>query len=151
MIDYSPENYDNKGQLRLPFLFWLILIFQARTWIVLVVAGASRQQGETLLNLFYPDTQGFYPGLALGLSAVAAFFLSGYRRRFPVLWRGWRWLLVACSLVTFGWQCSQLSYVLLQQSPLPLILLIFDLLSACWLLTSRRLKDCFVPEFPAEE
>ncbi|KGD72438.1 membrane protein [Tatumella morbirosei] len=151
MIHYSPENYDSKGQLKLPFLFWLILILQARTWIVLVIAGASRQQGETLLSLFYPDRQGFYPGLALGLIAVAAFLLSGYRQRMMRLWSAWRWVLVAGSLITFGWQLTQLNYVLLEQSPLPVILLIFDLLSAYWLLANHRLRDCFIPDSSAVE
>ncbi len=151
MIHYSPENYDNKGQLKLPFLFWLILILQARTWVVLVIAGASRQQGEALLSLFYPDRQGFYPGLVLGLTAVAAFLLSGYRHRLPVLWRFWRWVLIVCSLLTFCWQLAQLNVSLLEQSPLPLILLIFDLLSAYWLLANRRLRDCFLPDTAAEE
>jgi len=49
---WPPEEYDDKGQLRLPFLFWLILLLQSRTWWRLVMAGASRQQGNDLLALF---------------------------------------------------------------------------------------------------
>lgn len=116
-----------------------------------MIAGASRQQGETLLSLFYPDRQGFYPGLALGLVAVAAFLLSGYRQRMVRLWSAWRWVLVASSLLTFGWQLTQLDYSLLEQSPLPVILLIFDLLSAYWLVANRRLRDCFIPDSSTAE
>lgn len=58
--DYLPDEYDGKGQLRLPFLFWLILLLQARTWLLLVMAGASRKQGNDLLALFYPDSQAFW-------------------------------------------------------------------------------------------
>lgn len=130
----------------MPVLFWLVLILQARTWIVLVLAGASRQQGNELLTLFYPDQQGFYPGLAFGLVATVAFLLSGRRQQFPRLWAAWRWALVAAALFTFVWQLLQFSYTLLQQSPVPLILLIFDLLSAIWLVTDRRLRDCFRAE-----
>ena len=145
-MHYSPDHYDSKGQLRLPVLFWLVLILQARTWIVLIFAGASRQQGNALLTLFYPDQQGFYPGLAFGLVAVMAFLLSGRRQQFPRLWATWRWALAGTAIVTFIWQLLQLSDTLLQQSPVPLILLIFDLLTAFWLLTDRRLRDCFRPE-----
>lgn len=127
-------------------MFWLVLILQARTWIVLVLAGASRQQGNGLLALFYPDQQGFYPGLAFGLVAAVAFLLSGRRQQFPRLWAVWRWALVAAAIATFVWQLLQFSYTLLQQSPIPLIFLIFDLLSALWLLTDRRLRDCFRTE-----
>ncbi|GAA0511885.1 DUF2919 domain-containing protein [Tatumella terrea] len=127
-------------------MFWLVLILQARTWIVLVFAGASRQQGNALLTLFYPDQQGFYPGLAFGLVAAVAFLLSGRRQQFPRLWAAWRWALVAAAVFTAVWQLQQFSYTLLQQSPVPLILLIFDLLSALWLLADRRLRDCFRTE-----
>jgi hypothetical protein len=44
--------------------------------------GASRQQGDALLNLFYPDHDNFWLGLLPGIPAVAA-FISG-RQRFPV-------------------------------------------------------------------
>ncbi len=50
-MKYLPDEYDAKGQLRLPFLFGLILLL-ARTWILLVMAGASPQQGNDLLGLF---------------------------------------------------------------------------------------------------
>lgn len=151
MTNYSPESYNSHGQLRLPLLFWLILLLQARTWVILVMAGASRQQGEALLNLFYPDIQGFYAGLGSGLVAVGAFLLSGHRHRFPKLWAGWRWVLIVVSLLTFAGQLSVLNRATLEQSPLPLILLIFDLLSAVWLLADRRLRDCFLPEMVARD
>jgi len=82
---------------------------------------------------------------------VAAFLLSGYRQRMMRLWSAWRWVLVAGSLITFGWQLTQLNYVLLEQSPLPVILLIFDLISAYWLLANHRLRDCFIPDSSAVE
>jgi hypothetical protein len=46
--------------------------------------GASRQQGDVLLNLFYPDHDNFWLGLLPGIPAVLAFIVSGQRQRFPV-------------------------------------------------------------------
>ncbi len=51
--EFHPGDYDVHGRLRLPFLFWCVLLLQARTWVLFVMAGASRGQGDTLLNLFY--------------------------------------------------------------------------------------------------
>lgn len=102
--DYSPDEYDARGKLRLPFLFWPILLLQARTWLLLVMAAASRQQGNDLLALFYPDRQAFWVGLALGLPALAGLLLTGYRTRLPRLWQHWRSLLALSLLVNLLWQ-----------------------------------------------
>ena len=55
-LRFSPDDYDQHGALRLPLGFWAVLILQARTWLLFVMAGVSREQGESLLALFYPDT-----------------------------------------------------------------------------------------------
>jgi len=89
-IDFHPGDYDSHGRVRLPFLFWCVLLLQARTWVLFVLAGASRDQGNTLLNLFYPDHDNFWLGLLPGIPAVLAFLLSGRRHRVPRLWRGGR-------------------------------------------------------------
>ncbi len=59
---YLPSDYDSRGWLKLPLLFWAVLLLQARTWVLFVLAGASRGQGEALLGLFYPDRQSFWLG-----------------------------------------------------------------------------------------
>ncbi|HGW8131866.1 TPA: DUF2919 family protein, partial [Escherichia coli] len=48
--EFHPVHYDAHGRLRLPLLFWLVLLLQARTWVLFVIAGASREQGTALLN-----------------------------------------------------------------------------------------------------
>lgn len=142
---YLPDEYDGKGQLRLPFL-WLILLLQARTWLLLVMAGASRQQGNNLLALFYPDRQAFWIGLALGAPALLGLLLTGYRLRWPRLWRAWKSVLVLSLLVNLLWQGVQFVQGDLLSSPLPLLLSLFDLLALGWLQFNHRLRDCFVPE-----
>ncbi|WP_406808591.1 DUF2919 domain-containing protein, partial [Klebsiella aerogenes] len=83
---------------------WGVLLLQARTWVLFVMAGASRQQGDALLNLFYPDHDNFWLGLLPGVPAVAAFLLSGQRQRFPRIWPLMRWLLMASQALLLAWQ-----------------------------------------------
>jgi len=144
-LNYMPEDYDAKGQLRLPFFFWLILVLQARTWLLLVMAGASRQQGSDLLALFYPDAHAFWLGLALGVPAAAGLLLTGYRQRWPRLWSGWRYVLGVSFLVSVIAQAIDVSGEESATSPLPLLLMLFDGLALWALLTHRRLRDCFLP------
>ena len=80
--EFHPVHYDAHGRLRLPLLFWLVLLLQARTWVPFVIAGASQEQGTALLNLFYPDHDNFWLGLISGIPAVLAFLLSGRRATF---------------------------------------------------------------------
>lgn len=143
---YSPDDYDHKGQLRLPFTFWAILLLQARTWLLFVMAGASRQQGGELLALFYPDTHAFWIGIASGIPAALGLLLTGYRQRLPRLWQAWRWVLCADLLAIM-----LLQGVILWQgdesgSPLVLLLTLFDLLALGYLVFSQRLRDCFKPQ-----
>ena len=81
--EFIPADFDAHGRLRLPLLFWCVLLLQARTWVLFLMAGASRQQGDAILNLFYPDHDRFWLGLLPGVPAVLAFLLSGYRQRLP--------------------------------------------------------------------
>ena len=145
-LKYLPEEYDAKGQLRLPFLFWLILLLQARTWLLLVMAGASREQGNDLLALFYPDRQSFWLGLALGVPAAIGLLLTGYRQRWPRLWQSWRHVLSASLLLSLLWQGAALVQGELADSPLPLLLGLFDLLALIALHAHQRLRDAFLPE-----
>lgn len=72
--EFHPVHYDAHGRLRLPLLFWLVLLLQARTWVLFVIAGASREQGTALLNLFYPDHDNFWLGVDSRYSGGAGIF-----------------------------------------------------------------------------
>jgi hypothetical protein len=141
-IDFLPSDYDSHGRLRLPVLFWGILLLQARTWVLFVMAGASRQQGDTLLNLFYPDHDNFWLGLLPGIPAVLAFLLSGRRHQFPRLWRGIHGLLIIAQLALLLWQ-PLLWWQGDALSGVGLTLVILDGFALWWLLSSRRLRACF--------
>ena len=140
--EFHPADYDGHGRLRLPFLFWCVLLLQARTWVLFVIAGSSREQGNTLLNLFYPDHDAFWLGLLPGVPAVLAFLLSGRRFAFPVLWRWLRGLLILAQLVLLCWQ----PVMWLAGDPVNgvgLALLVADIVALVWLLTNQRLRACF--------
>lgn len=143
--EFIASDFDTHGRLRLPFLFWCVLLLQARTWVLFLMAGASRQQGDALLNLFYPDHDNFWLGLLPGIPAVLAFVFSGHRQRFPRLWPIMRWLLVLSQILLLVWQ-PLLWMSGESPSAVTISLLVADLYALWWLLSSRRLKACFRQE-----
>ncbi|GGD32389.1 membrane protein [Franconibacter daqui] len=142
---FLPSDYDSQGLLKLPALFWGVLLLQARTWALFVLAGASREQGEALLALFYPDRAAFWLGLLTGVPAALAFLLSERRERFPRLWHTWRWVLI----VTQVWLLTSQLFMLANnegQSGAAMILLAADLFALWWLGFNARLRACFTPD-----
>lgn len=140
--EFHPGDYDVHGRVRLPFLFWCVLLLQARTWVLFVVAGASRDQGNTLLNLFYPDHDNFWLGLLPGVPAVMAFLLSGRRQHFPRVWNSLRWLLVLAQVVLLVWQ-PLLWFYGEPLSGIGITLVVVDIVALIWLLTNPRLRASF--------
>ncbi|WP_393948166.1 DUF2919 domain-containing protein [Kluyvera intermedia] len=141
-IDFSPDDFDPQGRLRLPFLFWCLLLLQARTWVLFLMAGASRDQGDALLNLFYPDHSLFWIGLLPGAPAVFAFLLSGRRQIYPRIWRLLRPVLILSQLVLLGWQ-PWLWFTGEPLSGIGLSLFLVDIFALWWLTTNLRLRACF--------
>ncbi|WP_067708261.1 MULTISPECIES: DUF2919 domain-containing protein [unclassified Erwinia] len=146
---YSPDDYDAKGQLTLPLGFWAVLLLQARTWVLFAAAAASKQQSTSLLELFYPDSRVFWTGLGLGVPAALGLLLTGYRQRFPRLWRTWRGVLCLTLLTTLLVQGITLWLGEDDLSPLAIIFSGFDLLALCYLWLNQRLHDCFDPALNA--
>lgn len=142
---HFPSDYDRHGTLKLPFLFWLVLLLQARTWVLFVIAGASREQSTALLNLFYPDHDNFWQGLLPGIPAVLAFLLSGRRNAFPRIWHMLYALLIVAQVVLLCWQ----PVLWFNGDPVNgagLALVVADIVALLWLLTNRRMRACFTLE-----
>ncbi|CCP03925.1 Inner membrane protein yfeZ [Erwinia amylovora Ea644] len=142
-VKYFPDDYDSNGQLRLPLSFWAILLLQARTWLLFLMAAASGQQGSQLLEVFYPDNSSFWLGLCLGVPAALGLLLTGYRQRLPRLWQAWRWVLVITLVLALLLQFYQLWQH--RVSDLLLLTCLLDGSALLALLYSRRLRDCFDP------
>lgn len=99
------------------------------------MAGASRGQGDTLLNLFYPDHDAFWLGLLPGVPAVLAFLCSGRRQFLPRIWRALRWLLILAQVVLLVWQ----PVLWLYGEPLSgigIALVVADIVALLWLVTN---------------
>ena len=139
---YPPADYDSQGNLKAPLLFWAVLLLQARTWVLLVLAGASRQQGDALLGLFYPDRDNFWLGLLPGIPAAFAFMLSGRRHLWPRFWRAFRGVLIAAQVGLLVWQLALLAGDEALTGT-TIVLLAADLFALWWLLANRRLRDYF--------
>ncbi|MBV7404063.1 DUF2919 domain-containing protein [Enterobacter sp. ENT03] len=144
-IEFLPSDFDPHGRLRLPLMLWCVLLLQARTWVLFVMAGASREQGSTLLSLFYPDHDLFWWGMLPGLPAVLVFLFSGRRQHYPHLWPRLRGLLIVAQLVLLVWQ-PLLWLTGEAVTGIGLALLLIDSFALWWLLTDRRLRACFTPE-----
>ncbi|MBT0727668.1 DUF2919 family protein [Rosenbergiella australiborealis] len=135
--------HDDDGRYALPFFLWAILLFQARAWLLLVMAGVSQQQGEELLRLFVPESTTLYWGLGLGLPALICLLLSGYRHRYPRCWRASRYCVLLSGALICLWQLSQWNRSALEASPVLLLLTVFDIVTELMLLTNSRLRHCF--------
>ncbi len=141
---YTPDDFDRHGMLQLPWLFWGILILQARTCLLFLIAGASRSNGQEILSLFYPDTQLFWTGMAFGLPALLSLVMAMRRHLWPKLWRCWRWVLVVSVTVTIGAQGNKLWQSAVIQE-WDIILLLLDIAALAYLVMNHRLADCFKP------
>ncbi len=144
-IELTPADFDSHGRLRLPFLFWCVLLLQARTWVLFVIAAASRGQGDALLTLFYPDHDTFWLGLLPGIPAVFTFLLSGRRHLLPRLWRLMRLLLILAQATLLLWQPLLWLYGE-AITGVGLGLVVADIIALVWLLSNPRCQACFHPD-----
>ncbi|EIC82736.1 DUF2919 domain-containing protein [Serratia sp. M24T3] len=142
----NPDDYNSHGMLRLPLWFWTILVLQARTWLLFVMAGASRQQGNGLLSLFYPDRHSFWNGIFLGIPPVVIFLLSSRRHLWPRIWQMSYWLLLAGMFATFALQALGLWQSMEEPNLIDIALALMDAGALAYWLLSRRLRACFDEE-----
>ncbi|WP_019614473.1 DUF2919 domain-containing protein [Psychromonas ossibalaenae] len=145
---YPLQHYTQSGNLKPPPFFYLALLFLARTWGLLIISVVSRNEGEKLLAMFYPDKIHFYSGLASGAVAVTLFILSGRdhdkNRIISKLWQTGYVFLLLSILTDLGLQFYYLLLNNFQYSLAASIQLVFALWLLLYCCRSKHLKDCFV-------
>ena len=139
--------YTQSGDLKPPVYFNYLLLFLARTWALLVISLASRETGNSLLLIFYPDKNHFYFGLASGFIAIILFLLSGRDHdKQPFICKLWQksypflLLSITCDLAL------QLYYLYLDKFQYSLeasVQLVFIIWILLFCLRSKHLKASF--------
>ena len=147
---------DLEGGHHLPKRLHLCLLLLIRSYILLLLALASQQQSAQLLELFYPDPQQLYWGLALGSPALICWLASAYRQRaehpiYHAIWRQGRWLCLASALGELVLQLQILnSHHWFFSWPLA-ISLAATLWSCSYLLLNKKLPGAFVTHVAMEK
>jgi len=144
---YALKNYTESGDLKAPSLFFYILLFLSRTWMLLLISIVSQQTGQKLLFLFYPEKIHFYYGLALGALPLIVFLISG-RRFVKDGWamRYWPMCFYLILISVLGDLILQLYYLYLTHfsySVTSSIQLVITMWSLMFILKSQQLKDVF--------
>lgn len=144
---YPLHHYTESGNLRVPTLLILILIFLARTWILLVISAVSKQTGNQLLSMFYPEKLHFYQGLVIGLLSVIVFIIYG-RRHAGNKWalRCWPFCLYIIwggVIADFLLQVYYLSMTHFHYSLTASMQLVMVAWSFIYIVNSHRFKDSF--------
>ncbi|MGF1749742.1 MULTISPECIES: DUF2919 domain-containing protein [Vibrio] len=143
---YAFEQYDKHGFLKAPIWLWLGWFFLVRAWVVFVVAGASRNEGVTILEYVYPDQKMLYIGLAMGLPIAIAMWLISLRKPESTYINGLVNYLKPISLIVVAGQLIHTTYLVNLQhwgfSWTNAVTLVLLLWFAIYLVNSRTVVDC---------
>lgn len=144
---YPLHHYSEAGDLSPPKIFIYMLLFLSRTWWLLIISIASRDNGEKLLQLFYPDKLHFYFGLANGIFPLIIFIVYG-RRHAQDKWALKCWPLCFPILLfsILGDMSLQIYYIYTENFKYSItasIQLVTITWIAIYVMKSKHLKDCF--------
>jgi len=144
---YPLDCYSPSGNLKPPIFFYLLLLFLARTWALLIISVILRDSGNQLLHLFYPNKIHFYLGLASGSSALLLFFLCGRdhdkHQCLSKLWQSSYPLLLLGVVSDLALQLYFLLDKHFQYSFVASVQLVFAIWVLLYCISSKHLKDCF--------
>lgn len=59
-----------------PITLLITCLLLSRTWLLFIIAAASRQTGSSILEIFYPQRPLFYAGLIIGLLPLSRLILA---------------------------------------------------------------------------
>ncbi len=139
---------DKHGWFVPPIWLWGGWILLSRSWWLLVIAGASREHGASLLGLFYPRQSEFYSQLIVAAPIVVLMWMSGVRHKLPLwalgIWRYGRAITLSVLIVDLL-NLVQGIWLSPIQAPLPMLITLMLLAwLAFYLLKSRRVKMTFL-------
>ncbi|PSV23286.1 DUF2919 domain-containing protein [Photobacterium leiognathi subsp. mandapamensis] len=144
---YPIDAYDQHGQLKINKMLWFVLLFNAKAWLVFVMAGVSRTQGGELLELIYPIRETLYLGMAIGSPAILLMWLSGQRNKnnklINFLWRQGKSTLLAAYSIDILMQIHHLVISHGAFSWIRAITLLLTTWLGLYLLRSSRVRDLF--------
>jgi len=157
---YNPfRDYDKYGCIKLPGLLYLAVAFLMRSYVIWIVALSDRNDGTSLLNLFYPDRTVFTIALVMAIPALLCAALISLRRigmpwLVKRLWHNIRLMvaLAAMAQLSYALSLGHLSWHNLKHATttygiLLEMLLLCSVIGYCIL--NQRFKDVS-REFPSE-
>ncbi|MEJ3673301.1 DUF2919 domain-containing protein [Vibrio vulnificus] len=153
---YSIDHYDNQGYLKAPLLLWFGWFFLARAWVVFAGAGASRESGDKILQIVYPDNHTLYLGLLIGIPSVLLMWIMGLRKpgrqwidKLTNYGRGFTLCLVLGQIVQTAYHVYLEHGEFSWTNGLTLLILLWF---GIYLFNSQWVKDCFhVPNLPIDD
>lgn len=139
---------DDYGLVRIPWLFYLVLLVTLRPFLVWVVVLTMQEGADTLMRSIYPKTQDFVvacliaaPALLLAI-ALSRRTEKGWRAWF-VIWRYARWPLLLVVCVDFTHSLWKLPSFVMVNAPWLLLAPSVLLIGALWLLKSQTMRQVF--------
>lgn len=150
--EYSIEDFDKFDCLKLSKIFYLVLLFVLRGYLVWLMSVTNMKDRVATIQWVYPDTSLFFLSLVSGGIGLCVVVLISLRRPKAKGWMKSAWPYCRIMLVTallfdfiinligfFYWQLTSISWLFCQA------LIVFILITLCF--SSKRMKINLV-EFP---
>jgi len=150
--EYSIEDFDKFDCLKLSKIFYLVLLFVLRGYLVWLMSVTNMKDRVATIQWVYPETSLFFLSLVSGGIGLCVVFLISLRRPNAANWMQSAWPYCRAMLVTallfdfivnligfFYWQLTSISWLFCQG------LIVLVLTTLCF--TSKRMKINLI-EFP---
>ncbi|EAY4774541.1 DUF2919 domain-containing protein [Salmonella enterica] len=151
MVRFSsrhPDDFDDNGLLKAPFLFWAGLVVLARAWWLAVLVAILAPAGNTEAGFLWPDIWFQLTALVTGVPVLVMLFIYPLRGRWPALSRTVYVLILAALLVMVLADLAGLMVVPPGRWDAGWMFLCLDIACVVMLWPDRRLRSVFI-QIPA--
>lgn len=76
---YPPHKYDKDGFLKPSKIYYFIITYLLRGYLIIVMASTYGSDTNAILGAFYPNGKGLYLNLVVGIPALIALGMLTYR------------------------------------------------------------------------